>query len=63
MQSAVQKSAHFPQAQFAMLGILMFAITAYPKSLDQGVRNADKMQAVYAHCAAQPQKLGLVDSL
>jgi hypothetical protein len=59
MQSAVSKSARFPHSQFAMLGILLFAITAYPKSLDQRATNAEQAKPAYTQCVAATDKTGL----
>jgi hypothetical protein len=59
MQSAVQKPAHFPHSLFAMAGIFLFAVTAYPRSLDQGATHADKAP-VYAQCIAESVKTGSI---
>jgi hypothetical protein len=59
MQSAVQKSVHFPHSFFVMAGIFLFAATAYPKSLDQGAASADKTKPVHAQCIEQSVKSGV----
>jgi hypothetical protein len=53
MQSAVQKSAHFPHSLFATAGIFLVAVIAYPKSLDQSAAYVDKTKPVHAQCIAQ----------
>lgn len=49
MQSTLQKSGPSPYALSVMTGILLVAVTAYPKSLDESVARAEKKEAVVKH--------------
>lgn len=50
MQSAIQKSGPSPYALSLMTGILLVAVTAYPKPLDESASGAEKKAPTAQQC-------------